>query len=105
MSAELAASTVTPGSTAPDASFTAPAIVPSACALLREGMARNPRVRSRAIARSRMLVLRGTHRKLRIFRYTNLFSLSGERYTLRCLRCQGCAQKRRARQRFSQSTL
>ena len=47
-----------PGSTAPDASFTAPAIVPSACALLIEGTARNPSVRSRAIARSRMLVLR-----------------------------------------------
>src|SRR5262249_10164340 len=33
MSTGLAASTVTPGSTAPDASFTTPAMVPSSCAV------------------------------------------------------------------------
>src|SRR5262245_12414068 len=75
MRAGLDASTVTPGSTAPDASLTFPAIVPSACALLSDGMARNPRVRSRAIARSRMLVLRGNSQEvLRIFSlYESLF--------------------------------
>ena len=41
ISTGLAASTVTPGRTAPDASLTTPAIVPSSCAEVDAAMARN----------------------------------------------------------------
>src|ERR1043165_6223753 len=90
MSAGLDASTVTPGSTAPDASLTVPARVPSTCAVPRAGRPRSPKAKIRVGAYCRSpppLGVRITSPPPRgellcIIRYMNLFPHKGENVSL-----------------------
>src|SRR5690349_22978532 len=93
MSAGLDASTVTPGRTAPEASLTVPAMVPSTCAALTHGTLRSPRASSTWTHCRRTLRIgirispSGEPKK--VFRYANRFSLYGPTYTPRTRGCQG----------------